>query len=55
VKTKICAICQQEDYVMYRIRITANRQWLFCCKSCTEKKQSLPDYLYGGTWKGNRH
>ncbi|WP_169316446.1 hypothetical protein [Nonlabens dokdonensis] len=55
MKTKICATCNKEDTVMYRVQITAGKKWIFCCKSCTEKHQSLPNYKYGGTWKGKRH
>lgn len=55
MKTKNCATCDKEDTVMYRVQITAGKKWIFCCKSCTEKHQSLSDYKYGGTWKGIRH
>ncbi|WP_213521101.1 hypothetical protein [Nonlabens sp.] len=55
MKTKICATCQKQDTLMYRVQIDANKQWVFCCKSCTEQYQSIADYKYGGTWKGNRH
>jgi len=40
---------------MFRIQIKNNKQWIFCCKTCTENHQSLPHYKYGGTWKGKRH
>lgn len=40
---------------MYRVQITKGKDWIFCCKFCTEQHQSLPFYKYGGTWKGTRH
>ncbi|WP_164549862.1 hypothetical protein [Nonlabens ponticola] len=55
MKTKICHTCGEEHTTLYRIQLTSGKEWVFCCKSCTEKHQSLPEYRYGGTWKGYRH
>jgi RNase P subunit RPR2 len=53
MKTKICATCNEPHVVLYRVQINLGKEWLFCCKNCTEKHQSLPYYKYGGTWKGS--
>jgi hypothetical protein len=55
MKTKICAICKKEDDVMYRIKITKGKLWIFVCEACCKTSQKLVDYAYGGTWKGYRH
>lgn len=55
MKTKICEICTTEASLMFRIQIKKGAAWIFVCKSCCEKSQSLPDYKYGGTWNGKRH
>ncbi|MEN8816554.1 MAG: hypothetical protein ABF274_06765 [Nonlabens sp.] len=55
MKTKVCASCDKEYSVMYRVQITAGKKWVFCCESCTKHHQSFPNYKYGGTWKGKRH
>ena len=55
MKTKICAICGKEEIILFRISIAVNNDWIFVCKSCCVKSKQLPNYKYGGTWKGNRH
>jgi hypothetical protein len=55
MKTKICALCKKEDDVMYRIKITKGKLWIFVCEACCKTSQKLVDYVYGGTWKGYRH
>ena len=55
MKTKICAICNVEASLMFRIQINIGKTWIFVCKSCCEKSQTLQHYKYGGTWKGGRH
>ena len=55
MKTKICAICKNEDTTLFRILIANDKNWIFVCKSCCEKSKPLVHYKYGGTWKGNRH
>ena len=55
MKTKICALCKKEDHVMFRIQIKKGKIWIFVCEMCCKKSQSLPEYRYGGTWKGERH
>ncbi|SCY33544.1 hypothetical protein SAMN05192588_2331 [Nonlabens sp. Hel1_33_55] len=55
MKTKICHTCNQEHTTLYRVQIQKGGDWIFCCKQCTERHQVLPDYRYGGTWKGHRH
>ena len=52
MKTKICAICNVESSVMYRIQIEKVKIWIFVCKDCCTKSQALENYKYGGTWKG---
>jgi transposase-like protein len=52
MKTKICTLCKQENRVMYRIKIAKGKLWIFVCESCCKSSQNLPDYSYGGTWKG---
>ena len=55
MKTKICALCKKEDNVMFRIQIQKGKIWIFVCEMCCKKSQPLPEYRYGGTWKGDRH
>jgi hypothetical protein len=55
MKTKLCAICKKEESVMYRVKITKGKLWIFVCTACCKASQSLPNYVYGGTWKGDRH
>jgi protein-arginine kinase activator protein McsA len=55
MKTKICQLCQIEDSLMYRIQVQKGKVWLFVCKQCCEQSQSIENYRYGGTWKGDRH
>jgi protein-arginine kinase activator protein McsA len=55
MKTKACAVCKKEDAVMYRVKITKGKLWIFVCTACCKDAQSKPDYVYGGTWKGSRH
>jgi protein-arginine kinase activator protein McsA len=55
MKTKICALCKKEDSIMYRVKITKGKTWIFVCETCCKATQQLTNYIYGGTWKGNRH
>ncbi|MBZ9628552.1 hypothetical protein LB456_11080 [Psychroflexus sp. CAK57W] len=55
MKTKPCVLCKEEFEVLYRIQIKKGKAWIFACKTCLEKHQELPNYKYGGTWKGKRH
>ena len=55
MKTKICEICSIAASTMFRVQITAGKNWIFVCQSCCVKSKSLPQYKYGGTWKGKRH
>jgi protein-arginine kinase activator protein McsA len=55
MKTKICALCKKENDIMYRIKITNGKVWIFVCETCCKESQMLADYVYGGTWKGYRH
>ncbi|WMN06757.1 hypothetical protein [Marivirga arenosa] len=55
MKTKLCPSCNLEYDVMYRIQQRKGKDWIFVCKNCLPKYQSLADYRYGGTWKGYRH
>jgi protein-arginine kinase activator protein McsA len=52
MKTKTCATCQKEDSVMFRVQIRKGKEWIFVCKDCCEEHRKLPNYRYGGTWKG---
>lgn len=40
---------------MFRIQIMKGKEWIFCCRQCTEQHQNGSYYRYGGTWKGARH
>ena len=52
-KTKVCAHCNGEDSVMYRVQYKSGKTWCFLCKTCVnEVKPDNPLYRYGGTWKG---
>ena len=53
MKTKMCALCKNIETVLFRIKINTSKNWLFACKTCCQKSQSLPHYKYGGTWKGS--
>jgi transposase-like protein len=55
MKTKNCPSCKEDHDVMYRIQQSKGKEWLFVCKNCLLKYQQLPQYRYGGTWKGYRH
>ncbi len=55
IKTKKCELCQKDDTTLFRVQIVAGKTWIFVCKDCCEKAKPLPDYRYGGTWKGSRH
>ena len=55
MKTKTCTTCKQDFTVMYRVQIRKGKEWIFVCTDCCKKHQSLPEYRYGGTWKGSRH
>ena len=53
VKTKKCALCQDHSAHMFRIQRQKGKNWIFCCKACTEEEKTTnPHYRYGGTWKG---
>lgn len=53
MKTKNCDLCKKTDVVIYRIKIDKSKNWKFVCKTCCQKAKSLPQYSYGGTWKGS--
>jgi len=55
MKTKTCPSCKQDHDVMYRIQRTKGKEWIFVCENCLPEFQKLPNYTYGGTWKGYRH
>lgn len=55
MKTKICALCKVEASVLYRVKLSKGKLWIFICETCCKKVKNDPDYTYGGTWKGNRH
>ena len=55
MKTKTCDICNANESVLFRIQIQKGKLWIFVCEACCKKSQDLPNYKYGGTWKGNRH
>jgi hypothetical protein len=55
MKTKICAQCKVEETTLYRVQIKKGKIWIFVCEACCLKCKVLPDYKYGGTWKGYRH
>ena len=53
MKTKSCKICNQENSLMYRVKVDETKNWYFACKSCTENEiKKNKHYRYGGTWKG---
>jgi protein-arginine kinase activator protein McsA len=55
MKTKLCALCQQEATTMYRIQVSKGKIWIFVCTACCNKAKKELNYRYGGTWKGERH
>jgi RNase P subunit RPR2 len=55
LKTKICSQCKIEETTLYRIQNQKGKIWIFVCEACCIKSKALPDYKYGGTWKGYRH
>lgn len=55
MKTKQCEICKIEEIVLFRIKISNDKKWIFVCKSCCTISQKSENYTYGGTWKGSRH
>ena len=55
-KTKPCAACAKPALVAYRVRRTAAVVWEFVCPDCLAGvRTGNPHYVYGGTWKGERH
>ena len=52
MKTKICHNCTKEYVVMYRIQLKKGKVWVFVCEECCLIAKKLPEYRYGGTWKG---
>ena len=55
MKTKNCPHCKQDADVMYRIQYQKGKTWIFVCADCLPHYQKMPQYRYGGTWKGYRH
>jgi protein-arginine kinase activator protein McsA len=55
MKTKICALCQMEATILYRVQVTKGKDWIFICANCCNIVKVEPNYKYGGTWKGDRH
>ncbi len=55
MKTKPCAMCNQEASVLYRVQLTVEKEWVFVCASCCLVAKTYLHYRYGGTWKGDRH
>lgn len=55
MKTKTCSICKVEETVLFRIKISKDKTWIFVCKSCCIVSQKQTLYVYGGTWKGSKH
>lgn len=53
--TKTCALCKIEATTLFRVQVQKGKTWIFVCETCCKKAQNLPDYRYGGTWKGYRH
>ena len=52
-RTKMCARCNGEESVMFRVQHKPGKTWVFLCKPCVEAvKVDNPFYRYGGTWKG---
>ncbi len=54
VRSKVCHHCQATIEVAFRIRQAKNQDWIFVCESCCKKAGQLPEYQYGGTWKGKK-
>ncbi len=52
MKTKICSRCNAEESVMFRVQLQKGKIWVFVCENCCRIAQKLPNYKYGGTWKG---
>jgi RNase P subunit RPR2 len=52
MKTKTCHQCHQEYSVMYRIQLNKGKIWVFVCLECSKDAKQIPNYRYGGTWKG---
>ena len=52
MRTKICALCQKEYTTLFRIQIQKGKIWIFVCEACCIQSKILPEYRYGGTWKG---
>lgn len=52
MKTKPCFVCTNLFSVMYRVQLKKGKTWVFVCEHCCQNAKQLPDYRYGGTWKG---
>ena len=55
MKTKICERCKIEETTLFRVQIEKGKIWIFVCEACCIVTKTLPNYRYGGTWKGYRH
>lgn len=52
MRVKVCHTCNEEKSTMFRVQLQKGKLWVFVCESCCKNAQKLPDYKYGGTWKG---
>ena len=55
MKTKLCALCNKEQIMLYRVQSEKDKLWVFVCDDCCKRIKNEPNYRYGGTWNGNRH
>jgi hypothetical protein len=45
----------KEFSVVYRIQLKKGKDWVFVCEACCLVAKKLPEYRYGGTWKGRKN
>ncbi len=55
IRTKSCDRCQLSAEILYRIQVDRADPWQFVCVDCWQTiSQTLPNYVYGGTWKARK-
>lgn len=53
---KSCDQCLEEMDTLFRVRISASKEWIFVCRGCLEVvRPNNPNYQYGGTWKNRKN
>ncbi|MBT90769.1 MAG: hypothetical protein CL921_04350 [Deltaproteobacteria bacterium] len=53
---KSCDQCLKEMNTLFRVRVSASKEWIFVCRRCLEVvRPNNLNYQYGGTWKNRKN